>query len=113
MDKRNQFEKLQDVAESLGWNYQDNTEEITLSRYTSFGQDYSFELDANEDLLEQVHEQWQNFDPCRETYLWLDDDGHGKRGVPYYMGDVLKDMEEIDEALETLYKKFVDEYYEI
>ena len=37
MDKRNQFEKLQDVAESLGWSYQDNAEEIVLSRYTSFG----------------------------------------------------------------------------
>lgn len=108
MDRRNQFEKLQDVAESLGWNYQDNTEEIVLSRYTSFGQDYSFELDSTEDLLEQVYYRWQDFDPCREAYVWLDDDGHGKRGAPYYMGDVLKDMEKIDNELEKLYETFLD-----
>ncbi len=108
MDKRNQFEKLQDVAESLGWSYQDNAEEIVLSRYTSFGQDCSFELDSTEDLLEQIFDMWQNFDPCREAYVWLDDDGHGKRGAPYYMGDVLKDMEEVDNKLEELYKTFLD-----
>lgn len=107
-----QFDKLQEVAESLGWSYQDNAEEIVLSRYTSFGQDYSFELDSTEDLLEQVRDHWQCFDPCKEAYLWLDCDGHGKNGAPDYMGDVLKNMEEIDEELEKLYKSFVDKYYE-
>lgn len=108
MDKRNQFEKLQDVAEELGWSYQDWAEEIVLSRYTSFGQDYSFELDSTEDLLEQIFDIWQNFDPCTQTMLWLDNLGHGKNGAPYYMGDVLKDMEEIDSELEKLYKTFLD-----
>jgi hypothetical protein len=108
MDKRNQFEKLQDVAESLGWSYQDNAEEIVLSRYTSFGQDYSFELDTTEDLLEQVYYRWQDFDPCSEAMIWLDSCGHGKNGAPDYMGDVLKDMEEIDSELEKLYITFLD-----
>lgn len=107
MDKRNQFEKLQDVAESLSWNYQDNTEDIVISRYTSFGQDCSFELDSTEDLLEQIFDIWQTFDPCTQTMLWLDSSGHGKNGAPYYMGDVLKDMEEIDSELEKLYKKML------
>lgn len=111
MDRRNVFEKLYDVATRLGWSYQGDAETLTLSRYTSFGQDYSFELDTTEDLLEQVRDQWKCYDPCREAYLWLDSEGHGKNGAPYYMGEVLKDMEEIDEELAKLYTSFVDIYY--
>lgn len=108
MDKRNQFEKLQDVAESLGWSYQDNSEGIVLSKNISFGQDYSFELDTSEDLLEQVYYRWQDFDPCSEAYRRLDETGHGKNGAPYYMGDVLKNMEKTDSELEKLYEIFLD-----
>ena len=106
MDKRNQFQKLEDVAELLGWSYTDNAEYITLQMYTEQGQDFSFDIDSTEDLLEEIHNYWIDFVPSREAMKWLDEDGHGKNGAPYDMQDVLDDMRGIDKKLEELYNTF-------
>ena len=37
-----------------------------------------------------------------ETYLWLDNRGHGKNGAPYRMRDVLEDMEAAEKMVEDL-----------
>jgi len=57
------------------------------------------DISSFEDFCKEVEELYQNFDPSSEAYLWLDDEGHGKNGAPYYMGDVLASMEELEESL--------------
>lgn len=109
MDKRNEFEKLEDVSTRLGWNYTDDAETITLQRYSDFDQDFFIELDSDRDLYEQLYSYWQDFDPCSEAMKWLDEDGHGKNGAPYYMGDVLRDFENISDNLEDLIIAFRNE----
>ena len=42
------------------------------------------------------------FDADEETYLWLDDNGHGKNGAPYHMRDVLDDMEAVEDMIGEL-----------
>lgn len=110
MDKRNQFEKLQDVAEKLGWNVTINEGDITIQRYTAYGQDFFFEIDGTGDILRQVEDYYTSFDPSSEALLWLDNDGHGKNGAPYEMGDVFNDMKECDMHLKNLYHKLVKEW---
>ena len=37
-----------------------------------------------------------------ETYIWLDQWGHGKNGAPYRMRTVLEDSEAIEKMVEKL-----------
>lgn len=73
------------------------TEYIEFETYTQAGQDLVVTIGANDfDSLSDVScalfKYAENFDPDYEAYLWLGDDGHGKNGAPYHMGDVLEDM---------------------
>lgn len=44
----------------------------------------------------------KEYDVSYETYLWLDDEGHGSNGAPYDMKDVYEDMEWWKDSLENL-----------
>ena len=49
-----------------------------------------------------MEEYYEGFDVDSETYLWLDDNGHGTNGAPYRMRDVLEDMEAAERGIENL-----------
>lgn len=44
-----------------------------------------------------------NFDESRETYIWLDEEGHGRRGAPYDLRAVLDDTKRCWDAMCDLY----------
>ena len=105
MDKR--FEKIYEIAEREGWKvdyeYTDEKEtEICFSfnNYSPAGRDLYFEVcvpnDEDEDIFYDyfkyaIYKYWVLFDVCYETYIWLDDTGHGKNGAPENMKDVYED----------------------
>lgn len=108
---KNFFKQVEKIAEWVGWtviNASDDLESLDLqfSKYTSRGQDFSFSVDCEDDdaesLIDEIDAYYKDYDPEEEAALWLDKNGHGKRGAPYHMKDVLADMEECEENLEEL-----------
>ena len=106
MDKR--FEKIYEIAESEGWKVSYHYEPETIvsflfSKFSPIGQDFNVEVKVDDDsedkdfvyenVCNAVHNFWEGYDVSEETYLWLDNTGHGKNGAPNDMMDVYKDME--------------------
>ena len=76
-----------------------------FSKMSPAGQDFNFEVDIGcdiEDFLNIVDNYYQNFDVSYETYLWLDNTGHGKNGAPYEMEDVLEDMKACEQYINDI-----------
>lgn len=59
-----------------------------------------------EDMLEDLLSIYDNYDVSYETYIWLDNTGHGTRGAPYDARYIYKDCEEEEEHLGNLYTTF-------
>ena len=104
--------KVQQIAEEKGWNVdiEDNgdTVDITFQKYSPAGKDFYFiasgyKTDGIYGILDSIYNYWEGFDVSYETYLWLDEFGHGKNGAPYDMLDVYNDMKECDEAIYELW----------
>ena len=97
------IEKVKRKAEKDGWSVTYEHEEDTLTtnfsfaKFTPAGQDFSFSADmigANfSQLITNIAVYYNEFDVDEQTYIWLDEYGHGKNGAPYRMRDVLEDME--------------------
>lgn len=112
MNKQNIIDKITECAESNDWNVSIDTEQekgITVfefSKYTPAGQGFSFSVTMKDNALDSIvaniEEYYEGFDVDSETYLWLDDSGHGKNGAPYRMKDVLADMEAAERYIESL-----------
>lgn len=104
------MKKLNDVinmADILGWNVEFEDGIFYFSTYSSQGQDFNMEIEANTvtELTDELLDYHNNFDVSYETYLWLDNTGHGKNGAPYDMIDVYKDMEDCKEEVLRLHYK--------
>ena len=102
------IEKVAEIAEGLGWTVTVEDNIITFQRYSGCGQDFSFELDVSEtsdEFTDNLYSYYSDFDVSRETYLWLDESGHGTNGAPYDMIDVYNDMKECEEAIHDLWSE--------
>ena len=117
--------KIIEVAEANGWSVyiEDESEGnicFDFGKYSPAGQDFhvSAELENNEPdtLTDNLYARYSDFDVSSETYLWLDNDGHGKNGAPYDMKDLYEDIEACQEMIMDLYNIFNNEdwseYYE-
>ncbi len=98
------------VAEDNGWTVSivKESEGLLFSKYSPAGQDFNvcvYPYKDTEDLLCQLKEYHDNFDVDYQTYIWLDDEGHGKNGAPYHMRDILDDMEACKKMVYELYNK--------
>lgn len=91
--------EYQEVIDRLGANlsYEGNGN-FLYSKYSSYGQDFNLSIpDVKPDMsnfIERFRETAENFDVDYEASLWTDEWGHGKRGAPYRLRDILDDMEE-------------------
>lgn len=103
----NYVEKMRPLFEKENFVLTYNKESMTymFSKTSPAGQDFSFEVDIGcdiEDFLDIVDNYYQNFDVSYETYLWLDNTGHGKNGAPYEMEDVLEDMKACEQYINDI-----------
>ena len=96
--------QFQKIAEGLGWNVTFDGTEIDLQQYTSAGQDFFFSIRDSGNYAEEVYLYYVNYDPSEEALKWVDDSGHGKNGAPYYLRDIIIDMEEVEQMLKELYE---------
>ena len=117
------FEKIYEIAEREGWQvdyyYVDEQEtKVTFSfeKYSPAGQDFYFEVsvpnEEDEDIFydnvaDAIYEYWEGCDVCYETYIWLDETGHGKNGAPYDMKDVYEDTQACEDMTHDLWLALV------
>lgn len=101
-----EIEELVEKIESLGWSVEkEGDNEYRLGKFSPAGQDFSIVAEGEfiEDFIDSIYKAYDNFDVSEETYLWLDNTGHGTNGAPYHMKDVLEDMEVCEQMILDLY----------
>ena len=122
MDKK--FEKIYEIAQREGWkvdySYTDENETMVIfsfEKYSPAGRDFYFEVSVQNDedeyviydsVADAIYTYFEGFDVSHETYIWLDEEGHGKNGAPYDMSDVYKDTESCEKMIDDLWRSFYD-----
>ena len=122
MEKR--FEKIYEIAEREGWkvdySYTDEKETMvsfSFEKFSPAGRDFCFEVCVPNDedeyviydsVADAIYTYFEGFDVSYETYIWLDEEGHGKNGAPYDMSDVYKDTESCEKMIDDLWRSFYD-----
>lgn len=105
-----------EIAEQLDFSVHVTSEgskyTFDFQKYSPAGQDFSFtieiETECDEtDIADKINEYYENYDVSYETYIWLDNTGHGANGAPYEMIDVYNDMKECEQYI----KELADEIY--
>ena len=120
MDKK--FEKIYEIAEREGWQadyeYTDEKETMvsfSFEKFSPAGRDFCFEVCVPNDkdeyviydsVADAIYTYFEGFDVSYETYIWLDEEGHGKNGAPYDMSDVYKDTESCEKMIHDLWRSF-------
>lgn len=106
------IEQITSVATGLGWHVDTTSApsivEFEFSQYTPAGQDFNFSAEMKDNdpdsLLDDIERYYEAFDPDYEASLWIGDDGHGKRGAPYHIKDIVNDMEAADKMIDELHE---------
>lgn len=91
----------------LGWSIEEYEENYELGIYSSAGQDFSMIVEKDDDIkyfIGNIYKVYSDFDVSYETYLLLDETGHGTDGAPYDMKEVYEDMKWCEEAIYELYE---------
>lgn len=81
--------------------------EISLEIWTPAGRDVCLEFEfkdktTKEQISKTFQEYYESYDVSYETYIWLDNEGHGKNGAPYEMEKVLIDTQWVENELSEL-----------
>ncbi|WML33428.1 hypothetical protein [Clostridium sp. OS1-26] len=99
------IKKMIEVSEKLGWSVKIDGNYLTFSKFSPANQDFNIEITADnlEEAVEKIQERCDNFDCSEETYLWLDNTGHGTNGAPYDMKGLYEDMESCLEMMTELH----------
>ena len=58
--------------------------------------------DCIDSLADEIEDYYEGFDPDYEASLWIGPDGHGKRGAPYHIKDIVVDMKEAEKMVYRL-----------
>ena len=100
------IEKVLEMIDQAGFSVSLECDTIfMIEGFTHSGGDMSAEIDSEGDawkFIDNLRSYAFDFDVSKETYMWLDSEGHGKNGAPYGMKDVYEDIEWWPDALEEL-----------
>ena len=111
-------EKIVELANTQDWkvdiiNNGNRNYTFVFQKYSPAGQDFFFEADIEENnisyLLNNIYDFYKDYDCSYQTYLWLDDTGHGRNGAPYDMQDVYEDMQACEQYVLDLYDLLIEE----
>lgn len=105
-------------AEAEGWSveagitYKEQKADFEFSKYSPAGQDFSFSAVLSDGdfstLIKEIEDYYEGFDVDYQTYIWLDNFGHGKNGAPFRLRAVLEDMEATERMILDLLDKIKD-----
>ena len=116
MKNKNTISTLLQIAETLGWkvspmHFANGVSRFKFRRYSPAGRDFSIIIDAitindtvksPEVLIDGLVNYIKGFDPCEEAIKWCGPDGHGRNGAPNKLTDIIADMEDCKQMMETL-----------
>ena len=100
--------KVIEIAEENGfsadiYNNREDEEEyyFEFGKCSDCGRDFTFDIFFNtltdiSDIADKIYEYYENFDVSYETYMWLDNSGHGINGAPDDMLDVYNDTKQCE-----------------
>lgn len=102
----NKLENTQWIVDVTINNGEKNVE-VNLEIYSPAGRDVCIDFTFKEDTTKkQIYSEfegyYESYDVSTETYIWLDEDGHGKNGAPYEMEKVLIDTQWVENELSEL-----------
>ena len=112
--------KVIEIAEENGfsvdvYNNREDKEEyyFEFGKYSDCGRDFTFSiffntLDDISNIADKIYEYYEDFDVSYETYIWLDNFGHGTNGAPDDMLDVYNDTKQCKGFIEELYNAIHD-----
>ena len=112
--------KVIEIAEENGfyadvYNNREDKEEyyFEFGKFSDCGRDFTFSiffntLDDISDIADKIYEYYENFDVSYETYIWLDNFGHGMSGAPDDMLDVYNDTKQCEGFIEELYNAILE-----
>ena len=112
MGVENEISLFESRVNGLDWSLQKESEtEYLLSKLSPAGHDFNVLIRGKtvEELIESIYSVYEGYDVSYETYIWLDNTGHGRNGAPYELRDVLEDMEACEEMLLSLYNTLIRE----
>ena len=107
--------KVIEIAEENGfsadiYNNREDKEEyyFEFGKFSDCGRDFTFDiifntLDDISDIADKIYEYYEDFDVSYETYIWLDNFGHGMNGAPDDMLDAYNDTKQCKGFIEELY----------
>ena len=107
---KNNVKELIDKIKSLDWTIESLGEDdgrFQIGKYSPCGQDFSFIIEPGKTVAEfigNIYIAYGEYDVSNETYIWLDDMGHGKIGAPFDMKAVYEDMEACRDMILQLYE---------
>ena len=102
-------ESIDLICSSLGICFDDCHGSFEFSFYSEAGQDFRCYINSCSDkgvLCSRLRDYIGSFNCFDEARLWVGDDGHGKKGAPYYYRDIVKDMGYCKRKLRELLKLF-------
>lgn len=99
---KEQFNKFASEAEKIGATVTMSAGNVSISYWTQHGGEENIEVGSTENLADYLRSYCEDYDPSYETYIWLDNTGHGTNGAPYDMRDILSDKEEFKEKIGQL-----------
>ena len=112
--------KVIEIAEENGfsadiYNNREDEEEyyFEFGKCSDCGRDFTFDIFFNtltdiSDIADKIYEYYENFDVSYETYIWLDNFGHGMNGAPDDMLDAYNDTKQCEGFIEELYNAIQD-----
>ena len=88
---------------------------IEFYKMSSQGRDFGFEITMESGMDEHdvamlIDDYFESFDVSYETYIWLDNEGHGKNGAPYDMLDCYNDTKQCEKFIEELSEAILKVY---
>lgn len=116
---KKEFQKIIELAKEKKWTLtieeQEDVYTIFLGTWKSpAGREFCIQVEAEEhdiyNLLDNIEKYYEDFDVSYETYLWLDDTGHGHNGAPYDMKDLYEDTQACEDAIWDLLEHLRDNY---
>ena len=75
------IEVLEPLFAKEGYRTEINYDTVTFYKKAPKGLDFSFEVNIGDDIndfAKNIHKTFMDYDVSYETYLWLDNTGHGK-----------------------------------
>jgi hypothetical protein len=104
-DDEEEEKTIQEIVESLGWNFELGNQAMTFQKHSPSGEDFSFTIeviysDVLEEVKTKVREYADDFDPDEHAAFLISI--RGQYGVPSSTEILINDAKAIKEMLEEL-----------